>query len=612
MIYLGEYGWKIRNYKAATIYGKNNGTRDRYDYTEAMLHHSLFTQWLRHNGMKTDKNDESTRDIICIDFQFGCRGYDEELSHLKEMRKNAGNDEEKLKLVDELEKRTIERKDLYHHLSKDDLRRIFYKDGVSITYEFINNKNGEIKSEIIEYKMLYRNPSKAKMGQVMFIRKELYKKAYNWITMGLGKKLPRKNAKIVEISAYAPLSTSSIEGTVHIPIDDVLVLKDQDSFFHTIADIVRAKDYDIQIEKKVDGKKVIETITKKRCVVEREETDVMNELWDGMALIESSVMPEFCNGMALLRNHFFKACAFRTHIQDFLQDYCRENGIDYSTYKIKDMFGNYHIAKNIKIITTDNACKIKKFADLIDGTFSGIYDYWCDKVREDGCIFGIVKTDHPSKLGERQQLSYQMINTLPCSKEDIYNITQTSVDYVELLKEDNDEFEKFLRKNATAVNHYEMLADLYNWNHEFANSKMWKTDKSSIINGYVAKLKKGKIMVEGDNLTVCGNPYGLLLHAVGEDWNNDPTLQQEDGAIQVYTPRFKDGEYLCGIRNPHNSANNLGYFHNVHHPLMKKYFKFSNNIMAVNCIHTDVQARMNGMDSTQGQYCGNKVLKISG
>ena len=264
---MGEYGWKIRNYKAATIYGKNNGTRDRYDYTDAMLHHSLFTRWLHQNGMKTDKRDESTRDIICIDFQFGCRGYDEELAHLKEMRKNAGDNQEKLQLIDELEKKTNERKDLYRHLSKDELRRIFYEDGVSITYTSVNNKTGEIKDETIDYKMLYRNPSKAKMGQVMFIRKELYKKAYNWITMGLGAKLPKKNAKIVEISAYAPLSTSSIEGTVHIPIEDVLILKDQDSFFHTLADIVRAKDYDIQIEKKVNGKKVVETITKIKLII---------------------------------------------------------------------------------------------------------------------------------------------------------------------------------------------------------------------------------------------------------------------------------------------------------------------------------------------------------
>lgn len=210
-----------------------------------------------------------------------------------------------------------------------------------------------------------------------------------------------------------------------------------------------------------------------------------------------------------------------------------------------------------------------------------------------------MKTDHVSKLsyqGDCQQMSYQMINTLPCNEEEVGQLAKTSIEYVELLKRDNDAFEKYLRKNATAVNHYEMLADLYKWNPDFANSRMWKIDKSKIINQYVFRLRKGKIVAPGDNITVCGNPYALLLYSVGEDWRNDPTLKPEDGTIQCYTPRFNDGEFLCGIRSPQNSANNIAYYHNCHHELMDKYFKFSNNTMAVNCIETDIQPRCNGMD----------------
>ena len=539
--------------------------------------------------MKTDKKDETTRDIICLDFQFGLRSYKEELEHLKKMRKDAKDNEEKLEKVNELEEKVKSKKELYKKLSKDDIRKEFYVNGTHITYDYVNKKTGEVTTETIYYKMLYRNPSKAKQGSVMFIREELYEKAYEWLTMGIGPKLPAHNAKIVEISAYAPLSTSSIEGEVYIPIDDILILNDQDSFFKTVADIVRCEDYEVKAK---DGT----SQTKKKCIVEREETDVKNTLWDGMALIESSVLPSWCNGMALLRNHFFKACAFKTYIQKFIKDYCADHDIDYDTYEIEDMYGNKHLAKNIKMITTDNATKFKKFSDLMGGTLPSAYDYWRERVLADGCIWGIVKTDHVSKLGSVQQMSYQMINTLPCTEEDIHKIAQTSIDYVNLLKTDNNEFEKYLRKNATAVNHYEMLADLYAQNHDFENSKMWRTDKSSIINGYVRKLRRGKIAVNGDNLTVCGNPYALLLYTVGEDWNNDPTLGPLNGVIQVYTKRFDDGEYLCGIRNPHNSCNNIGYFVNHKHPLMDRYFDFSNNIMAVNCIHTDIQARMNGED----------------
>lgn len=591
------------------------GVRDHYDYTPAILHHSLWTRWLQKNGMKTDKRDESTRDLICIDFGFGLRSYAEEVAHIKQLKKAAADDAAKMEILNKVEEQIHANKDLYKKVTTPEIRRMFYEDGVPITYKKYNKDGEVISTEEVRYKMLYRNASKAKIGQAMFVREELYEKAYDWLTMGLGKRLPDHNAKIVEISAYAPLTTSSIEGVVQIPVENVLILKDQDSFFHTLADVVQATDYDVYVEEvnPETGKKEPVLTKKKKCTVERKEVDIKNTLWDGMALIESSVLPDWCNGMALLRNHFFKACAFKAKIQQFFRDYCAERGIDYETFEIEDMYGVKHRASSIQMITTDNATKWKKFVDLMGGTLRSGYEYWCGKVREDDCVWGIVKTDHVSKLGDVQQMSYQMVNSLPCTEEDVFEICQTSIKYVELLKRDNDEFEKFLRKNATAVNHYEMLADLYDWNHNFQNSVMFRNDKNKIISSYVMRLRKGKITIPGDNLTVCGNPYALLLYTVGEDWSADPTLRPEPGVIQVYAPKFADGEYLCGIRNPHNASNNMGYFRNVKHPLMEKYFDFSNNIMAVNCIETDIQDRMNGMDSSkQGRFWGNSVQKLCG
>ena len=532
--------------------------------------------------------------------------------------------EEGRQRLTELLQRVEENKWKYCKKSKDEIREDFYVNGVPVEYRHVDKKTGEITSEVIRYKMLYRNASKAKVGLCNFINEKLYDEAYDWLTMGLGARLPHDNAKIVEISAYAPLTTSTVEDRMYVPIEDVFILPDQSSFFRTVAEVITAEDYD-STERVVDEEKTSKNreraikkgrldiygnpvyntaykqvpCKKKRCVVTRQETDVKNEMWDGMALIESDVMPSWCNGMVLLRNHFFKACAFRTHIQKFLRDYAENHGIDYETWELEDMFGVRHRAADVKIITTNNAIKWLKFTDLMGGTPLSAYQYWCDRVRRDGCMWGCVKTDHPSKLshlGQVQQMSYQMVNTLPCTEEDIAEIARPSVEYVEKLKRDDDEFEQFLRRNATAVNHYEMLADLYAWNHRFADSRMWRKEKRRIISAYVFRLRSGKIFIPGDNLTVCGNPYALLLHTVGEDWREDPTLRPEDGVIQCYAPMFEDGEFLCGIRNPHNSANNMGYFHNVKHPLMSEYFGFSQNVMAVNCIETDVQARMNGED----------------
>jgi hypothetical protein len=659
---MSKYGYKIRNIKASTLYGYNQGTRDRYDYTDAMLNHSLFSNYMVKHGLNIYKG-ESTRDIVCMEFDFGTRSYEDEILHIENMdieevgqkcRKaietKIENEKDK-KIIDELKnklKKSNEElgqlrikemkefaknhKNKFCEMSKEELRKKFYTEGVDITY-ITRRKGKEDKIETIHYKMLYRSSAKAKLGQVMFINDKLYDIAYNWLTMGLGNKMPNKKAKIVEMSAYAPLTTSTVVGYMTIPVENILILKDQESIFTTMAKIVQStshiKEYKILDEEKTEinrqralalddndknkyNKKrqlkykkeyIVKNVDKRKCEVIDKETDVVNTIWDGMGLIDISAIPESINeyedtvnGMVLLRNHFFKMCGFKSNIQLFFKDWCEKNNFNYETYEVKDMFGNSHRLKDIKVITTDNAIKWKKFSDLMGNNLAEAYQYWCEKVQDDNSVFGVVKTDHASKLGDVQQMSYQMINTLPCQKSDIKELSSTSVKYVELLKNDNDEFEKFLRKYATAVNHYEMLADLYAHNHEFANSKWFRTEKRKVINEYVNKLRKGKIFINADNLTVCGNPYALLLYAVGDNWEKDPTLNVEDGVIQCYTPRFEDGELLCAIRNPHNSPNNICYFKNKYSEEIQKYFHFSNNIIAVNCIHTDVQSRANGMD----------------
>lgn len=74
-----------------------------------------------------------------------------------------------------------------------------------------------------------------------------------------------------------------------------------------------------------------------------------------------------------------------------MQDWCEEKGIDYQTWKIQDMFGEWHLAKDIKIITTDNAVKWLKFTDLMGTSLLDAYHYWCGRVNADGSLFGIVK-----------------------------------------------------------------------------------------------------------------------------------------------------------------------------------------------------------------------------
>ena len=567
---MSEYGLKIKNFEAGSLYGYNLGVRDRLDSTDAMLTNSLFSDFIKENGLNIWKN-ESTRDVICIEFNYGTRSYEEEIKNFDKIIKDIQKDEmlseenkiERIQKIEFLKERADLNREKYKKKSHQEIRTIFYTQGVDINYQTYNKKGEVIKEEKIHYKMLYRTPGKAKKGSCMFINETLYDLAKDFLHMGI--KLSTENSPIVEMGAYSSLITSSIVGRVQILPEQILVVEDVDSFFRT----------------KVIS---VETDENKHCkAIPVDDYQVKNTLFDGQALIDTSIFPEWGEGYILLRHHLCKMAAFHANIQLFMQEYF---GDKYETATIKDMFGNDVKVKDIKLITTDNAMKWLKF-DVS-------YEYWSNWVRANNCMFGIVKTAHQSKLGEVQRMSYQMINALDINI--MPQVVQCSMDYIEQLKTNDDVFLNYLRDNTNFSNDYEVLVALVEQNRDFLRSEYFRDRKRKIIESYVLNFKNGKIIQNADNLVIIGSPYAMLLHSVGVDTNNDCTFCVEQDVIQCWTERFEDDEYLAEFRSPFNSKNNMGYLHNIHHEYFDKYFKFGKQIIAVNMIGTDFQDRNNGSD----------------
>ncbi len=545
-----------------------------------MFTNSLFLDFLKANGLRTWK-DESTRDIICLEFNYGSRSYKKELTHLRKVASDARKDYrianvrgDKYLMVKAINKRNKitgllddahNNKNNYKALTNEELRTLYYNNGVDVEY-ITRDRNGNIKKrEIIHYKMLFRSTGKAKKGSCMFIRDKLYKKAKDFLYMGID---PNKNPMIVELSAYAPLVASGIVGKIKINPKNILVLKDVDRFFTT--NVIS-----------------VETDDNRHCVAKRiDNYELKNTLFDGQALIDSSIFPDWGNGYILLRHHFCKMAAFNTNIQRFFKDYF---GDEYYSATVKDMFGNEHFVKDIELITTDNALKWLKF----DVT----YDYWCEKVYENNCMFGIVKTAHESKLGSVQKMSYQMVNSLDV--DIMQDVVKESCDYVTKLKTDDDFFLDYLQKNSNFSNDYDVLVALCEHNSDFIRSEYFRDRRKTIIKTYVLNMKSGKIIQDADNLTLVGSPYAMLLYAAtGKEDNidNDDTFCFEKNTVQCYTERFNDGEYLALFRSPFNGKYNLVYAHNTYNDKFKRYFNFGKQIIAINMIGTDVQDRANGCD----------------
>lgn len=590
---MSEYGIRIKNIEASTLLEYNRGLRSHYEVTNAMFTNSLFCDYLKENGLKLLK-DESTRDIICLEFNFGTRSYEQEMEHLKKTAKKARLEYKEAKSrnnQNEMDKKmkkrrcimeciafACENKEKYERLSKEEIRRLLYNDGVDVEY-ISRKRDGTIKKrEVIHYKMLYRSTGKAKKGSCMFIRDKLHKKAQNFLYMGI--KCPENNAQILELSAYAPLVSSTIVDRIKINPRNILILEDIDKSF--ITNVIS-----------------IETDQDKHCHARRiDHYELKNTLFDGQALIDSSIFPEWADGYILLRHHFCKMAAFCSNIQTFFQDYFGEY---YPDATVKDMFGREHFVKDIEVITTNHSMKWLKF--------NKSYDDWCKKVNENHNLFGIVKTAHKSKLGDVQKMSYQMVNSLDESIMD--NVTRESVTYVERLKRDDEFFLEYLQKNSNFSNDHEVLVALSKQNREFTRSEYFRERRKAIIKTYVRNMKTGKLIQNAENLVIVGSPYAMLLYgATGnkDSVDDDDTFQTETGTIQCYTERFEVDRHLAFFRSPFNSKNNLTYLHNTCHEKLKKYFRFGKLILAVNMIGTDFQDRNNGSDQdSDSGYCTDQV-----
>lgn len=480
------------------------------------------------------------------------------------------NKELSIEKVNKMEIRGID------NLGADVIREYLYKNGFTINYPIFkkNKETGgyeEVRKEAIKYKFWFRSSAKARVGEVLFINEKYYDEIVKWQMMNIEMELD-KSCKLVEMMAYMSLTASSIEGSIVIKPNEILVIDDMESTMK---------------------KDVLNVVVKNReCKVVEGMKTIKNVLFDGQALLDDSVFTDNA-GMKLLRHHMFKACGFRTYINKFMKDHFKDN---YETATVRDRYGNDVKVKDIKMITTENAMKWEKF---LGATKEG-FNKWKDAVENDGCEFGVVKSDHESKIKDFQWISYQMLNALMINKEETRFLFNNTSSFINGMKKDNSKYINYLKITESEINENSMILDLIELNSEFIYSDMFRKQKTNTLKKLKNELKEGRILVCGDNLTVVGNPYLMLKASVGNRELVDETLSisENNDYISVYTSKFKDGEMLAGFRNPFNAPNNLSYFKNeTNDSLINKYFNFSDNIIAINLIKTDGQDRNNGMDA---------------
>ncbi|WP_270599534.1 hypothetical protein [Clostridium baratii] len=474
--------------------------------------------------------------------------------------------------------------------SAKQLREYLYKNG----FKFNNNQFSNWK----------RSSGKARVGNNIFIINDIRDEVVKWSRMGLEFK---GKQDIASIRAYESLPLSSIIGTIKLNPNRILVVDDFESKFN----VKMSKTY----------------LEEKDCITKDAEVIESNSIWDGEGLLNKRIFDENeiikDKGFALLRNRFMKCAGFSCKIQEWYKD-------NFEGDKVKDMYGNEINIEDIDLITTPSSIKLIKFNDEVlkldkykEFGAGAWLQYWKDNA---GNEFGVCKTEKPSHFeeGKKNRLSYQMINSLPISRDDIKELLKDEIEHINKLKNDLDyylsatklkkEFKEDLiiedEDNELEIGEQIDVQMAFNKlvckNQEFANTKVFKDNRRNYIAAYIKELRKGKIKIFADYCVAFGNPLELLYSTI-DKFNGEPIALKE---WKIYSSRFKDGEKVTGFRNPHISVSNIGQHMNRKINDFEKYFNCTPNIVFFNAIGVPILSMYNGedYDSDSNLLTSNSII----
>ncbi|MBO4408813.1 MAG: hypothetical protein J5786_06030 [Clostridiales bacterium] len=462
-------------------------------------------------------------------------------------------------------------------------RLFLYKKGFVIT----------LPERKISYTYYKRSASKAKQGDSVFIAEELYKEMMDWTWLGL-KIDEKKQGDLTSLKAYEALVMSSIIGTVEIPPNSILMLDSAVSGKISGSRKILVK----------DGNDSAKLISEEEYNRTHGEFRHQNILWDGQALLDSSLFKDANagHGMMLLRNSFFKACAFNTNMQQYFKDKKIET--------VTDMFGKKMKAANVRMIVTVDSFKFIKFAKLLGMTEAGLYKHWLKNIDD---TFGIVKQEEPSNLGHGKyhEVNYQILNTLPLTTDDISRLIEDDLKYIDLLRNDKSVMLFHLQYVDQSLRKKYFIKSMLKYNPEFDKTGYYRNFVREEIAAYKTKMKNGRIKLRGDMYTLCSMPYELLEYASGKKADE---IKPQLGENEVYISGLEEGLDIPLFRNPHMNSGSVCIMKSKRCKLYDKYFNFrsktGSNIIVVSPINSNVMVKLGGadFDSDTVLYTSNEII----
>lgn len=460
---------------------------------------------------------------------------------------------------------------------KEEVRTWLYRNGFDI--------------DGVHYVRYKRSAGSSREGHCLFIAEPLYNDMIEWSSCGLD---AEKVSDQASFQAYMSLTLSSIEKIINIPKQSILLIRDQHSIF---------TDKVIRVVEKGSNLDAI-------C----EDAEIDNIVWDGEALLDSSVFKENGypeKGMMLLRNRFFKTCAFNTNLEQWFKD----NGITRPSQLNGYYSSSVRSIEDIKLVITESSLKYLKFKPE-EASLKEWFEKWLDNiyVNKEEAAFGVVKTDKPTGPMENRMVrtNYQLLNTLAMTKDDVNAFLALSLEYLHNIQNDpmylryysnlwvNDEFdekyEKYVDEVASDNYRQRLISDIMRRTDDFERTKFYSDYRTDLCKSFKKKLKNGRVLVDGSYHTLFGNGLEFLHAVIDKNYVVDEPLALGDG--EIYTKRFGDGEQLLCARSPHITMGNILVAKNKYVEEYDKYFNLgaARAIVCVNSIKSNIMQRLNGCD----------------
>lgn len=207
------------------------------------------------------------------------------------------------------------------------------------------------------------------------------------------------------------------------------------------------------------------------------------------------------------------------------------------------------------------------------------WDWYREKLISDEQIFGICKYEKNSKFGDRQQLWYQVFDTLNLSEEELWKIVEPQVNEINLMKKYPAFLKHGLNTKASDTDDIgtRMMKELLQINENIIRTTWYTNYRRTFLNSILDKLYQGKIQLNNsDFCTLVANPYEMLRASTGE--KIETSILSD---FQCYCKRYSDGEELYGFRSPHIAVGENAILKNTYRPEWK-WFNFTDRILVIN------------------------------